>query len=161
MLCGVSRRDVSFASAPPPMLYIVQLSTTLPAFSPRTTCRWGGRAARPSAPDDLGRGERLQHREDRGVGKVAFAGGSQRPVQRHAVGVRIVTAFGKTFGSFLGPIVWLLDGPLPILYNSLSDSIVSLFSGQRQCRPGAETNLFEPCRDAACLSGGLSAAKIM
>ena len=36
------------------------------------------------------------------VGKVAFAGGGQRPVQRHAVGVRIVTAFGETFGGFLG-----------------------------------------------------------
>ena len=54
-------------------------------------------------PNDFGWSERFQHREDRGVGKVAFAGGSQRPVQRHAVGVRIVTAFGETFGGFLGP----------------------------------------------------------
>jgi len=34
MLAGISRRELSFARAPPPMLYIVQLSTTLPAFSP-------------------------------------------------------------------------------------------------------------------------------
>ena len=44
---------------------------------------------------------------------------------------------------------------------SIGGGTILYMLGQRQSRPGAETNLFEPCRDAACLSGGLSAAKIM
>ena len=32
----------------------------------------------------------------------------------------------NNLAALLGPIVWLLDGPLPILYNSLKDFIIEI-----------------------------------
>ena len=53
-------------------------------------------------PDDFGRGDGFEHREDRYVRKVAFARGRQRSVERHAVGIDIAAPFREAFRSPFG-----------------------------------------------------------
>lgn len=53
------------------------------------------------------------------VSAVTFSSLCQRTVKHGFERKRVFVALGKQFCGFSGPIVWELDGPRPILYNSV------------------------------------------
>ena len=98
------------------MLYIVHESATRPSLSPSNSMPLGWKGSTTSGFQTISVGATgSSTEEDRYVRKVAFARGRQRSVERHAVGIDIAAPFREAFRSRLGPIVWLLEGPLPIL----------------------------------------------
>ena len=78
-----------------------------------------------------------EHLLDGHVGHVALARGSQAAVERHLEAVGVGMALEEDLCRPLRPMVWLLDGPLPILNISLMDSM----SGGEKYSLGMEENV--------------------
>ena len=68
---------------------------------------------RLGAPDDFGRRDGLEYREDGHVGQVALARGGERAVERYAEGVGVVAACGELLGRLLGPHRVAARGAVP------------------------------------------------